>query len=179
VGRPPQLHLLLWSSHELEPVRDGSIGGRVTLRAGQQSTVALQWSGHTRVLHRAGPDQLLRQRPHLLLGQEPPEFLLRVRRVGLAVEGLAACRRAADPVFRALPFALVREATTVTTRTPRMTDKDSPVLILTASTACPPLMNGTLSACRACRITKQHCPGLGVGRTTAWQRDWSAPAPSA
>jgi GH15 family glucan-1,4-alpha-glucosidase len=55
----PQLHLLLWCSHELEPGRDGSIGGRVTLRAGEQLTAALHWSGHTRVLYRSDPEQLV------------------------------------------------------------------------------------------------------------------------
>ncbi len=55
----PRLHLLLWCSHELAPARDGSIGGRVTLGAGEQLTVALHWSGHTRVLYRTDPVELV------------------------------------------------------------------------------------------------------------------------
>jgi alpha,alpha-trehalase len=53
------LPLALWCSHELGVDRDGSIGGRVTLHAGEQLTVALHWSGSTRILHRTDPDQLV------------------------------------------------------------------------------------------------------------------------
>ncbi|WP_209307727.1 glycoside hydrolase family 15 protein [Geodermatophilus sp. DF01_2] len=53
------LHLVLWSSHRLDVARDGSIGGRVALRAGEQLTVALHWSGNTRILHRTDPAQLV------------------------------------------------------------------------------------------------------------------------
>ncbi|SDO06761.1 glycoside hydrolase family 15 protein [Geodermatophilus sp. DSM 45219] len=53
------LPLALWCSHGLEVARDGSIGGRVTLSAGEQLTVALHWSGSTRILHRTDPAQLV------------------------------------------------------------------------------------------------------------------------
>ena len=53
------LPLALWCSHGLDVARDGSIGGRVTLSAGEQLTVALHWSGSTRILHRTDPAQLV------------------------------------------------------------------------------------------------------------------------
>jgi GH15 family glucan-1,4-alpha-glucosidase len=57
-GRP-DLHLVLWCSHRLEPARDGTMGGRVTLSAGEQLTVALHWSGNTRTMYRTDPAQLV------------------------------------------------------------------------------------------------------------------------
>ena len=52
-----------------------------------------------------------------------------------------------------LAALLNSDATTVTTRTPRMTLRDTPVLISTTVTCSPSLMNGTLFSCRACRIS--------------------------
>ena len=57
----PDLHLVLWCSHHLTVGRDGTIGARVRLAAGEQLTVALHWSGNTRILHRIDPAQLVDQ----------------------------------------------------------------------------------------------------------------------
>ena len=53
------LHLVLWCSHDLDVRRDGSIGGRLRLDEGEQLTLTLHWSGHTRILHRTEPAQLI------------------------------------------------------------------------------------------------------------------------
>ena len=68
-------------------------------------------------------------------------------------EGETTIDNAAETVFCALPFGLSSEAATVRTRTPMMTVRENPVLISTTPTGCPPLMNGTVFSCRACRIS--------------------------
>ncbi|SNR25167.1 glycoside hydrolase family 15 protein [Blastococcus mobilis] len=55
----PELHLVLWCSAELTVGRDGSLGGRTTLAAGERLTVSLHWSGNTRILHRTDPVELV------------------------------------------------------------------------------------------------------------------------
>jgi alpha,alpha-trehalase len=57
----PDLELVLWCSHDLDVAPDGSIGGTVRLRSGERLTVALHWSGTTRLLHRADPARLVHQ----------------------------------------------------------------------------------------------------------------------
>ena len=57
----PELRLSLWCSHRLEVATDGSIGGVVPLRDGERLTVALHWSGSTRILDRTDPARLLDQ----------------------------------------------------------------------------------------------------------------------
>jgi alpha,alpha-trehalase len=57
----PDLEILLDSSHPLAVAGNGSIGGRVTLREGEQLTVALQWSGHTHTRARTEPGRLVEQ----------------------------------------------------------------------------------------------------------------------
>ncbi|WP_082523026.1 glycoside hydrolase family 15 protein [Geodermatophilus sp. Leaf369] len=57
----PDLRLTLWSSHPLEVADDGSLGGTVTLRAGDPLTVALHWSGNTRLQDRQDPAALVHQ----------------------------------------------------------------------------------------------------------------------
>lgn len=63
ISRPagPDLELVLWCSHELEVSAQGSVGGTVRLRSGEQLTVALHWSGTTRLLHRTDPARLVHQ----------------------------------------------------------------------------------------------------------------------
>jgi alpha,alpha-trehalase len=55
----PDLVLVLWCSHELEVRRDGSLAGRVRLQDGEQLTVALHWSGNTRILYKTDPEALV------------------------------------------------------------------------------------------------------------------------
>jgi alpha,alpha-trehalase len=50
---------VLWCSSELTVDRDSSVGTVVTLAAGEQLTVALHWSGSTRILHRTDPVELV------------------------------------------------------------------------------------------------------------------------
>ncbi|SDG99464.1 glycoside hydrolase family 15 protein [Klenkia brasiliensis] len=57
----PDLRLTLWSSHPLAVGADGVLGGTVTLRAGDPLTVALHWSGNTRLQDRQDPDALVHQ----------------------------------------------------------------------------------------------------------------------
>ncbi|MEI4273750.1 glycoside hydrolase family 15 protein [Klenkia sp. LSe6-5] len=57
----PDLRLTLWSSHPLAVLDDGSIGGTATLRAGDPLTVALHWSGNTRLQDRQDPAALVHQ----------------------------------------------------------------------------------------------------------------------
>ena len=51
--------VVLWYSHHLAVSRDGSIGARVRLAAGEQLAVALHWSGNSRILYRADPMHLV------------------------------------------------------------------------------------------------------------------------
>lgn len=57
----PDLRLSLWSSHPLSVAEDGSLGATVTLRAGDPLTVALHWSGNTRLQDRQDPETLVQQ----------------------------------------------------------------------------------------------------------------------
>ncbi|GHE13945.1 glycoside hydrolase family 15 protein [Klenkia taihuensis] len=56
----PDLRLTLWCSHPLQ-AEDGALCGTVTLRAGDPLTVALHWSGNTRLQDRQDPETLVQQ----------------------------------------------------------------------------------------------------------------------
>jgi GH15 family glucan-1,4-alpha-glucosidase len=56
----PDLRLTLWCSHPLR-AEDGGLSGTVTLRAGDPLTVALHWSGNTRLQDRQDPETLVQQ----------------------------------------------------------------------------------------------------------------------
>ncbi|TXG91210.1 glycoside hydrolase family 15 protein [Rhodococcus rhodnii] len=55
------LPLSLWCSHDLRPEPDGAMRGRVRLRAGEQLTVTLHWSGNVRLLDRLDPAALVQR----------------------------------------------------------------------------------------------------------------------
>ncbi|WP_040338823.1 glycoside hydrolase family 15 protein [Candidatus Blastococcus massiliensis] len=57
----PEMQLHLWCSHGIGVGRDGSIGGRVRLREGEQLVVTLQWSGQTLTRARSAPERLVEQ----------------------------------------------------------------------------------------------------------------------
>jgi GH15 family glucan-1,4-alpha-glucosidase len=109
----PDLRLVLWCSHELDVARDGSIGGRVTLGAGEQLTVALHWSGNTRILHRTDPAQLVdrttaawRNWAGRLEYQGPQEALVRRSAVTLKLLDHAATGGIMAAATSSLPEAL-------------------------------------------------------------------------
>ena len=54
---------------------------------------------------------------------------------------------------RARPFGLYRDANTVTMRMPTITSSDVLVSMVTTGTFSPPLMNGRLLSCSACRMS--------------------------
>ncbi|WP_239521427.1 glycoside hydrolase family 15 protein [Blastococcus saxobsidens] len=57
----PGLEILLSATSPLTVGRDGAIRGRVTLRAGERLTVALQWSGQTHSRVTSEPERLVDQ----------------------------------------------------------------------------------------------------------------------
>ncbi|TKJ22847.1 glycoside hydrolase family 15 protein [Blastococcus sp. CCUG 61487] len=57
----PERELYLWCSHDIEPSRDGSLGGRVTLSQGDLLILTLHWSGQTHLLARTAPQRLIDQ----------------------------------------------------------------------------------------------------------------------
>ena len=57
----PDLALSLWSSHELEAARDGTIGGALRLHAGARFTASLHWSGTVRLAERTDPEGLVQR----------------------------------------------------------------------------------------------------------------------